>query len=582
MSLIHFLGDRPSLMLLALVLAEVTVVTTIAMIALRLAKRDASTRYGIGVATLILVALSLPVTLIIQRSGLETVAWTRTVALSSEPVSQAITPASPTPIWVWLWIAGSAAFFLRIVLGIWRVQRQRRQATAVEKVNGVQVCLTDGVGPAVVGVRKPAVLVPRELLKQLSEDELRSVLIHEFEHVAHRHLAVAFFQRLVAGVFWPHPLIHLINRQIVLAREEVCDNAVLRSAGAARFARVLLRVAECRQGPRQFSASMGLFDPPTSLEERVKGLLDPNRRIDSKMNRRSLFLASLALSLGAAAVAGARIQTEVMLDAAHDGYGLRRVKQVTPKPLKPAPTIRVKAKPARTTPLRRGQTPPVIRPREFPAPEVIPPLKSPSMPAPAKGTPAPIAPPRIRVPGQSPIAPLPPVGAPSLPSPKEFPAPAVMPPVGSPAAIPPPKEFPAPSAPNPSGARAKAPAPAPAGSPTILPPKEFPAPAVMPPVGSPATIPPPKEFKAPAPAKRLRGFVPPEVTQGPVSPEQKSVPILRDIPIISHLFRAEPGQGRERKIQFLSDLPILGKLFIDRCGDSSDATPPPAVSHSGL
>lgn len=319
--ILEFLADRPELMFASLVVLEISVVAILALVAIRLNRRDAATRYGLGIVALILIALAAPATWLVQGSGWTTLAWERMIFIDptfapievGEPVRQRL------PAWVWIWGVGVGLVLARVGLGFLRVHLLRRDSIRLDRLSTrVEVYATDDAGPAVVGALKPAVLLPRRLLDKLSDEEIQDVLAHEFAHVAHRHLIAALFQRLLAAVYWPHPLIHLLNRELVSAREEMCDNAVLRTAGAARYARVLLRVAECRLQPRQFSASLGLFGPSTSLERRVKSLLDPNRRIESTMNKRKIVVACSTLALGMATLAGARIQTQIMIPAETD------------------------------------------------------------------------------------------------------------------------------------------------------------------------------------------------------------------------------------------------------------------------
>ncbi|MBC8065783.1 MAG: M48 family metalloprotease, partial [Chlorobia bacterium] len=316
--ILEFFADRQDLLFLALIVAEITAIASLALISIRISRKDAATRYGLGLSALVLIALAAPATWMMQNSGWTTWAWERLIIvdLSFAPIAVEEPVSQPLPIWLWIWGLGVSAIMLKIMVGVVRVHLLRRNSFQLEKLsNNVAVYATDDAGPAVVGALRPAVLMPRKLLNSLSDEEIRDVLAHEFAHIAHRHLIVALFQRLLAAVYWPHPLIHLLNRELITAREEICDNAVLRTAGAARYARVLLRVAECRLQPRQFSASLGLFGPSTSLEQRVKSLLDPNRRIDSTMNKRKIVFACTVLALGLAAIAGARIQTQVVVPA---------------------------------------------------------------------------------------------------------------------------------------------------------------------------------------------------------------------------------------------------------------------------
>ncbi len=409
---LEFFADRQDLLFVALVALEITVVAILALVAVRLTRRDAATRYGLGLAALILIALAAPATWMMQNAGWTTLAWERMILIDPNftPIEIAEQVRQPLPLWMWIWGVGAGLVLARVGLGFVRVHLLRRDSIQLERLSGkVAVYATDDAGPAVVGALRPAVLMPRKLLDALSDEEIQDVLAHEFAHVAHRHLIAALFQRFLAAVYWPHPLIHLLNRELVVAREEMCDNAVLRSAGAARYARVLLRVAECRLQPRQFSASLGLFGPSTSLEKRVKSLLDPNRRIESNMNKSKIVVACSTLALGMAAVAGARIQTQVVVPVNQDRAAQLSVptvivEQVAPIRAKPVvipgrakkATMKKKVKVVAKAPVKMG-VPLVV------APGVAVPIQV-----------APLAPVPVTAPAQA-VAPL--AGAPSLPAP---------------------------------------------------------------------------------------------------------------------------------------------------------------------
>jgi hypothetical protein len=311
-SIIEFFLDRPEWLTPTLVALEITLLCAASLVVARMNRNDASVRYGIGVATLGLVWLSLPITLLVQAAGWTS--WAYTEKVISGPVYEfaGIPLAEPAHTINWflvVWLLGSALGGARILHGAIRVWDLKRKAFPL--TNAIYV--TDEIsGPVVVGPIQPAILVPRKVLAGLSEDEFADVLAHEFAHVSKKHLYVAIFQRITAAILWPHPLVHLLNRAIVDAREEICDNVVLKSADPVRYARVLLRVAECRQDRPHVASALGLFGPKTQLEKRVKSLLNPNRRITTEMNTRKLAFAALALTMAVGAIGAARINMEIV------------------------------------------------------------------------------------------------------------------------------------------------------------------------------------------------------------------------------------------------------------------------------
>ena len=162
-------------------------------------------------------------------------------------------------------------------------------------------------GPVAVGVFRPRVIVPEGLAEMIGGGALHDVLVHECAHLLRRDPVVGVLQWLAAVLFWPHPFVHYLNRQLARAREEVCDNYVLRHGDARSYASTLLELTErCHPAGRSIGA-LGLFGPRWSLAERVAGLLDRGRVAMTRMNAWAFGALATTLAASSLAIAGVRL-----------------------------------------------------------------------------------------------------------------------------------------------------------------------------------------------------------------------------------------------------------------------------------
>jgi hypothetical protein len=88
--------------------------------------------------------------------------------------------------------------------------------------------ITDAdIEPAVARVFHPVVLLPSALLGRLTPSEADAVLAHEREHIARNDNLKDAVHRLTETLFWFHPAVWWIGRQMIEERERACDEAVL-------------------------------------------------------------------------------------------------------------------------------------------------------------------------------------------------------------------------------------------------------------------------------------------------------------------------------------------------------------------
>ena len=160
--------------------------------------------------------------------------------------------------------------------------------------------------PVVIGLLQPRVVLPETLAEAALSDVLRDVLIHECAHDFRHDLWVGLVQRLASALFWPHLLIHYVNNQLARAREEVCDNHVLRCGDPCGYARTLLALTEQCRPFGVARPGLGLLGARWPLADRVAGLLDP-RRIP--MTRTTIRMKiAVALVLAVAGLAGSTVR----------------------------------------------------------------------------------------------------------------------------------------------------------------------------------------------------------------------------------------------------------------------------------
>ena len=80
-----------------------------------------------------------------------------------------------------------------------------------------------------VATNGPQLVMPTGLANQLTDDELRSLILHELAHLKRRDPLVRFLEIAVTTIFWFNPALWLIRRQLRGAEELACDAVVSNS-----------------------------------------------------------------------------------------------------------------------------------------------------------------------------------------------------------------------------------------------------------------------------------------------------------------------------------------------------------------
>jgi beta-lactamase regulating signal transducer with metallopeptidase domain len=203
-----------------------------------------------------------------------------------------------TPDWVFvslaaIWLAGClvyACVFARRWLTLCRNLHAGQCSNAAELAGEVTrlreelgvrrrvrlLVTSQPIGPAVVGLWRPLIILPAALVAGKTAAELRSLLAHELVHIRRGDLWLALLQTLASLVWWFHPLVRLASRLLSREAERCCDEAVIAHLGCepAAYARSLLDVLALKQQLRPVPAFPGVrpLDVTSQRLERIMNL----------------------------------------------------------------------------------------------------------------------------------------------------------------------------------------------------------------------------------------------------------------------------------------------------------------------
>lgn len=215
------------------------------------------------------------------------------------------------------WIAAALIALAVLALVHLRLRHARRRWPRTE-LHGRRVRVAPAVGPAVVGLVRPEIVIPHWLLER-SAAEQQLVLAHEEEHVRARdHLLLAGAAMIVALMPW-HPAAWWSLARLRLAMELDCDARVLRRGVLPRtYGAMLIDLAGQCSGFRL--GATALADKTTHLERRLLAMRPTPTRF--ALVRAGALCAAAALSLAAACEA--RVPTSAEINAM-DATSAKRV-----------------------------------------------------------------------------------------------------------------------------------------------------------------------------------------------------------------------------------------------------------------
>jgi len=267
-------------------LVEGSVIAGLGALILRVTPRqNAAARFAVWFSTLLAIA------------GLPLIAaWTPHRIISETLTRPAVIVPESWALYLfgaWCLIAGYS--LLRVARAVRHLHVLRKSCTPIDSAElepvlqetlrryrmkrPAQLCTSEQLKvPTAIGLVKPAVVIPRWVMQELSVPELNQILLHELAHLRRRDDWTNLFQQVVRALFFFHPAVWWIERKIALEREMACDDAVLAETESPRaYAECLAHLAQRSFVHRSLALAQAALGRIRQTTLRVAEILDVNR-----------------------------------------------------------------------------------------------------------------------------------------------------------------------------------------------------------------------------------------------------------------------------------------------------------------
>lgn len=224
----------------------------------------------------------------------------RAAALPS-PVQRALAAA---------WIVASCAALVTLAWA-WRRMVRVTRALPVAQVDGVAVHVAPTGAPSVIGVRKPAIVLPAWAIA-LPAPARAIVVAHERAHRDAHDTALLAAGALVVTLLPWHPVAWWLAARLATAIETDCDARVLKAGVAVRdYGALLLDVAATRRLPSLLAPWPALGGRRSTLETRIRAMTPDRPRFPLL---RSGVLGTAACALVVVACDSSRMPTSAEVE----------------------------------------------------------------------------------------------------------------------------------------------------------------------------------------------------------------------------------------------------------------------------
>lgn len=149
--------------------------------------------------------------------------------------------------------------------------------------------------PGLVGIWRPVLLLPEDILSRLSPRELDAIKAHERGHLRRMDNLTAAIHMLVTNLFWFHPLLWWMGNRLVEERERACDESVLGAGSDPKtYAESILKVCALTV---QSSLLCAAGVSGANLKRRIETIMENRTMLHLNALQKSFLAAVTAIAI---------------------------------------------------------------------------------------------------------------------------------------------------------------------------------------------------------------------------------------------------------------------------------------------
>ena len=207
------------------------------------------------------------------------------------------------------WALGALTALMRLTAGLWHLRHLRRSCVPVDTATldplvrntlnsivahkpfpsrPITIASSEFVRvPSAIGFWKRTIALPAWALRELPATDLNVILLHEFAHLRRADDWTNLVQKFVRAIFFFHPAVWWIEKQLSVEREMACDDAVLaQTANPHGYATCLVsllekslahRLADKHLSAKHWSMAHAAVHRAQEAALRLAKILDKNR-----------------------------------------------------------------------------------------------------------------------------------------------------------------------------------------------------------------------------------------------------------------------------------------------------------------